>query len=446
MHDVLFEQQPDIFEVNEFGFSDEVVKLAKKDWHATLKNIRKAKCRRSVPSHALPNEIWRILLCLFPRLSPEANHDMPNGSGIGFDLSPLNCVYFKKLVFACLCVVRATNIAPLQWHRSKCFSIPKKNPAEVQLAFDSQRSIHSLDPFGKGFYKHILDQSTPQHVSPNEHAYLKGRRREAAVKQQLIVSWRLKRNNFCHDTTSYDQKNAFGSVLFHVISSIYQFLMQPQDLILFKQRYMSATTEVPTIEGSSHFVIGSGPLPGDKIAAHIFRDVFHVACDKWIVNDKCPYLNLTCAITKKNVNVAKSIYADDLCDKAIYKVPPSIEQHTSSHEKRDRILNELTNPIGLHQHHGKKETTLTFRGTGAHNAYRALKIPRPTHRILDEMLYLGCWMSANGSNTTEIKARLSAAWKRWSCFSNVWRNEQIPFHVRRMFFRDYVYSSYINYI
>ena len=50
-------------------------------------------------------------------------------------------------------------------------------------------------------------------------------------------------------------------------------------------------------------------------------------------------------------------------------------------------------------------------------------------RVLDDMLYLGAWLSANGSNSKEIGARKSAAWKRWNCFAYVW-SAALPLRVR----------------
>ena len=88
---------------------------------------------------------------------------------------------------------------------------------------------------------------------PNEYAYVKGRRCEAAIKQQLIIGWRLRANHISHDTTSYDMKNAFGSVELTIISNVFGYLVQPCDWLLFKQRFMCATTHGPALSCMSVF-------------------------------------------------------------------------------------------------------------------------------------------------------------------------------------------------
>ena len=128
-------------------------------------------------------------------------------------------------------------------------------------------------------------------------------------------------------------------------------------------------------------------------------------------------MNITCAITNKHVNIAKSIYAVDLCDKndkKIFSSAPSLGTHSTVHIQHDTLLDTFINPIGLFQNKGKKETILSFRDTGAHLAHRAIK-NIPDQFVLDDMLYLGSWLTGSGSNTPELTSRINAAWKRWKC-------------------------------
>ena len=97
-----------------------------------------------------------------------------------------------------------------------------------------------------------------------------------------------------------------------------QFIVEPGDWLLMRQRYHQASTCVPTHEGDCYYQIGSGALPGDKIGADFFRLVFQRAIREWVSKDKCKMLCLACPITEEVVNVGKSAYADDLCSKHVY--------------------------------------------------------------------------------------------------------------------------------
>ncbi len=252
-----------VFDVSDspVRFDRSVVVQAKRDWWQIRKNIKYARCRRSVPQHALPNEVWRMVLLLLRK----REHD--EYKGIGYERGATSPIRFCNMAFKCLCLIRHTNVAPMQWHCSKSFSLPKKHPAEVKVAYDCQRAVHSLDPVGKAYYKGLLNNASIPQPLMFEYAYLKGRRRESAIKQQLITGWRLRSNKISHDMTSYDMTNAFASLLFEVIDNVMQFIVEPGDWLLMRQRYHQASTCVPTHEGESYYQIGSGALPGDKIGA-----------------------------------------------------------------------------------------------------------------------------------------------------------------------------------
>ena len=131
---------------------------------------KKAKCRRSVPQHALPNEIWRMLLGLLPKKPPECEN-VYLGQGVGFVQTTVKCISFCKLIFQQQCVIRKTRVAPMSWHLRTTFSLPKKDPSDVNVPYDAQRSIHTSDPYGKSFYKHVLDCAEDCTPLPNEYGY-----------------------------------------------------------------------------------------------------------------------------------------------------------------------------------------------------------------------------------------------------------------------------------
>ena len=157
---------------------------------------------------------------------------------------------------------------------------PKKEQSSVAVAFDAQRTIHTLDALGKSCYKHLLNKSGAKNsCSKYEYAYVKGRRRENAIKQQNIMSMRLKAAKISYITTSYDMRNAFGSVHFKIMEQVFRYSIAVEDWALFKQRIYCTSTSVPGLENKKHFEIGSGPFQGDQIAADLFRITFKKALE-----------------------------------------------------------------------------------------------------------------------------------------------------------------------
>ena len=222
------------------NFPAEIISLAKNDWAGIIKGVRNSKCRRTAPDFALPNEIWRMFLGIFQQ---------KKGSGIGFSTGKPNFRKIKQMLFQFLCVLRWTNIAPMSWHHSHAFSLPKKEQSSVTVAFDAQRTIHTLDALGKSFYKHLLNKSGAKNIcSKYEYAYVKGRRRENAIKQQNVLSMRLKSAKISYIITSYDMRNAFGSVHFKIMEQVFKYLIAVEDWALFRQRIYCTSTSVPGLE------------------------------------------------------------------------------------------------------------------------------------------------------------------------------------------------------
>jgi hypothetical protein len=122
-----------------------------------------------------------MLLCV------NLSNDLPR-TGIG---SPKHYKELKSCRFLLLQImikIRVDVQSPLSWHRSKVFSLFKKNPAKVNVPFDAQRAIHSLDAFGKAYYKNIWDRSTHTEPLEYEFGYVKNRRRESAILHNLLCN------------------------------------------------------------------------------------------------------------------------------------------------------------------------------------------------------------------------------------------------------------------
>jgi hypothetical protein len=350
----------------------------------------------------------------------------------------------KQMLFQFLCVLRWTNIAPTSWHHSHAFSPPEKEQSSVAVAFDAQRTIHTLDALGKSFYKHRLNKSGAKNICNNyEYAYVKGRRRENAIKQQNVMSMRLKAAKINFVTTSYDMRNAFGSVHFKIMEQVFRFLIAVEDWAVFKQRIYNTSISVPGRENRKHFEICSGPLPGDQIAADLFRITFKKALAKWIDVDSNASLLVTCPVTKEKVDVGKGCYADDLCSNHVFvsaqsKAPTANDIETVRNH-HDNTFNTSVNELGLFQNGIKKRLCAPWLELelAALRELLRTKVVRGNSsvRFLDQMKYLGAWLAANGSNTPEINSRLDGAWAKWASFKHIWYDSEQPIKVKKICLR-----------
>ena len=79
--------------------------------------------------------------------------------------------------------------------------------------------FHSLDPYGKAYYRNLWNHMHAQTPAHNEFAYIKGRRRESAIKQHLILQHRLRKAGISHMDVSLDMTNALASLSFTSIDN-----------------------------------------------------------------------------------------------------------------------------------------------------------------------------------------------------------------------------------
>ena len=92
--------------------------------------------------------------------------------------------------------------------QSGCF-LHKKNPSDVSEPFDAQRLVRSLDPVGKGFFKHLYSSASLPTPASYEFGNRTYRRREGAIKTQLIKQERLALLKLSSSLSSRDGKTPF---------------------------------------------------------------------------------------------------------------------------------------------------------------------------------------------------------------------------------------------
>lgn len=190
-------------------------------------------------------------------------------------------------------------------------------------------------------------------------------------------------NGISQDAISHDMSNAFGSITFAVMDRILVFLTDAQDWHLLQQRYKQANTKIPC--SATFLKIGSGALPGDKIAADLFRIIFQSAVTSWYDVSDQSMLASTCPITNLKANIGKSVYADDLISRQVYACCPTKEQLENKHKHVNQVLADIITPLGLKQNRSKQDVIVTMRGKGAHGLYRELKSVntiKDSHQVL----------------------------------------------------------------
>ena len=103
------------------------------------------------------------------------------------------------------------------------------------------------------------------------------------------------------------------------------------------------------LRNKKHFEIGSGPLPGDQIAADLFRIIFKKALEKLIEKDADSKLMVTCPVTKEKVDAGKSCYADDLCSKHVFgstqSKSPNVNEIEMAFSTHDNNFNSAVNEL-----------------------------------------------------------------------------------------------------
>ena len=240
--------------------------------------------------------------------------------------------------------------------------------------------------------------------------------------------------------------NAFASTNFETLDSNVNADASDFNSDLLKQRYKHASIHITHDDHDvpSDYTIGSGSLPGDKIASDFFSRAFREPVKKWIQSCAQPYLKTICPLTLAPTDVSKTIYADDLFNIIIVH---GLDQKSIERliDASNNNLTENIQPIGVAQNTSKQEITATIFGEGSRSLERQIRKNKlGNRRLLPNLKYLGVFLADNGKNTKEINARLNAAWTKWYMFSKLITDDEAPFHVRRLCFINMVYNALLS--
>lgn len=144
---------------------------------------------KGCPALGAPPEIWR-LACQVDSCQDRAGI---GNKKISVDVSATLCLLAQVQV-----KIRQDEQVPLQWNTSQAFSLYKKNPSVTKTPFEAQRTIHSLEPYGKCFFRHVLGECKVPLARSWEYGYVEGRRREGAILQQNALHAKLNAERISH--------------------------------------------------------------------------------------------------------------------------------------------------------------------------------------------------------------------------------------------------------
>ena len=129
---------------------------------------------------------------------------------------------------------------------------------------------------------------------------------------------------------------------------------------LLLQRVRYAAISVRTRQGMTDFLVGQGALPGDALAAHLFRLTYDKAISRWVVHnsglERGKELNATDPISGIDVDLSMSIYADDVRRVTVASDPWTLPGQLKA---QDSALTAELNALGIAQSSSKKEHVIT---------------------------------------------------------------------------------------
>ena len=106
-----------------------------------------------------------------------------------------------------MALVRAASTAPRQWHRIAAAGVDEQG--SLKLGPAARRLIRTCRPFGRAFYKNLY-RKVKRPAPYFAYGCAPGRRREGAIKVQLLTTYRLNQFAIGHATEFYDGRNAFS--------------------------------------------------------------------------------------------------------------------------------------------------------------------------------------------------------------------------------------------
>ena len=394
---------------------------------AVARSIAVAPLRKVPKEGCLPTGLLRMLVA--PRFLQASKRQ-----GLGFKHPRVETTY----IWACLrwlfLAVLSLGRCPRSWHVSTAFTIPKQN---AKQGCAGQRLLHSVDPLGAHVASWAWNRLCLNIGRPYSYGYQRGKRREQAIAQIAVVSQRLAANKLSHSADFYDACNAFPSPSKQILSET---LVGAEPLwcsMLLQDRLDFAATTLSCADGPLFLRIGSGTLPGDKVAAQWFLAAYNDATDRFrqhvsgepVFVDCSALRNFICetdeekqellTLATSQVDVSMATYADDI---ARIRRFHNMRTYISTLIGQADALDQALATVNCTQNREKLACLPRVFGKNANITkklifHNKLEVPG---RAEVAARYLGPYLHINGFHRSEVERRLSAANRNFMLLSRFW--------------------------
>ena len=220
---------------------------------------QRAKKRRGFPPWSLPAEIWTMILW------PSLRQDKP--TGLGAVMPELSCARAERCITDVLSQMRRVHLAPMRWHISKAWDIPKHDHKSGPAG---RRIVHGFCPFGKAWSSCAAGRAPHRWLAPYAHGYEKHRRREDAIAVHLIASYRLRQSDVSHSNDGNDATNAFSCCLSAALIEHASDMYLEEDQCFFEQRIKHNAAMISGRDGHFFAAPSQGTLMGHPNASKEF--------------------------------------------------------------------------------------------------------------------------------------------------------------------------------
>jgi len=280
--EVVFEEECErmVADYGPLGDDLNFARLAKQDLRDAMFRMVSGAKRRASPEWSCPSEVFLCSVC--PSFCTIGNEVK---SGVGAETFEggdrfLSCQNELQLVLE---HVHKAGLVPLVGNLSLGFLIDKGNGG---VGLKGQRLLHLTCAFWRNFFGAALRRGSRE--SSFEwpcwfHAYLPGRRREAAMLVQRAVQWFADRAEL--DTVNWlrDMKNAFACTSRPLTRETSDLLVEASHSSFFEQRTVNAVVRLEP-HGADRFDVlpQSGNLIGTAEGPVFFSRSYLAGLEKWL--------------------------------------------------------------------------------------------------------------------------------------------------------------------
>ena len=200
--------------------------------------------------------------------------------------------------------------------------------------------------------------------------FLPSRRREAAIMERCIASWKLAKYGWVHARGQEDPSNAFGSTTMRALRDTTDEIYDQLDARFVHQRHENAIMHVNAWNGAADFLIKQGGLQVDVLGPLDFVHTFAKPVRLWTEAMQEEYegrlLISCCPITVEHetheVDLAYSSFADDI---ARVHVGSSAQKVADKLFISRHILKDCLQPFGWNANETKHEAIFRVMGKEA---------------------------------------------------------------------------------